>query len=207
MRIGILSVYMANLPMTVVSAQRAVLDRLVAEDMAIVQLQTGYIHSVTLDALMALTSYDILVFLDIDCIPLHRQALKELCAAAAAGELAGAVQRASHLENGGHLYVGPFCMALARETWLRLGKPSFRETPRGDVGEELTYRCEEQGVPVRFLWPTAVDNPVWPLRDGIMFGHGTAYADSFWHAFEIRQPQHRARFLERCRAILDMENG
>ncbi|HYH37108.1 MAG TPA: hypothetical protein VD860_02710 [Azospirillum sp.] len=200
---AIVSVYMANIHFSVVAMQKAVVEQLAPPDMPFHQLRVDRPHAESLDAFLNETDFDTVVVLDIDCIPLHGDALPMLRDEAAKGQLVGAVQRANHIANGGHLYAGPFCMAFTRDLWARLGKPSFQGTVRGDVGEELTYRCEEEGVGVRMLWPTAVEEPLWPLRDGAVFGYGTEYESAFWHCFEIRDPRNQLRFTNRCFRALE----
>jgi hypothetical protein len=142
------------------------------------------------------------VFLDIDCVPVAEGAIERLLDYADQGELAGSVQRANHIENDNHLYVAPSCMALTRETYSKLGEVDFESTPRGDVGEELTYRAEESGVPVRLLWPVSSDDLVWNIVDGKRYGHGTTFEGGFWHAFQIRMPRHQDDFVRRCDTFL-----
>jgi len=200
---AIVSVHMANIHFSVVAMQKAVVERLAPPGVPFHQLRVDRPHADSLDAFLDETDCDTVVVLDIDCIPLHADALPMLCGEAAQGRLVGAAQRANHIDNGGHLYAGPFCMAFTRDLWTRLGRPSFRETARGDVGEELTYRCEEEGVGVRLLWPTAVEVPLWPLRGEAVFGYGTEYESAFWHCFEIRDPRNQLRFTNRCFRVLD----
>src|SRR5262249_8996013 len=95
-----------------------------------------------------------------------------------------------------------FCMAIARQLWERLGCPSFQPTARGDVGEELTYRCEEIGQPLHMLWPSSVETPLWDLTDGRKFGVNTEYSGSFLHTFGIRDSQNQHKFVDRCRDIV-----
>jgi hypothetical protein len=149
---------------------------------------------------------DIVILLDIDCIPLTQRALRYLGGLARRGTLAGAVQRSNHIDNGGHLYVGPFCMALSIAAYRRMGRPSFNETDRGDVGEELTYRWDELGGNTRFLWPSRVECPQWALVKDRSFGFGTTYEDLFYHAFCIREGLTTGLFLSKCRAVLAETN-
>lgn len=196
------SFYMDNIPASVVRSQRAVLQKYAPADFALTQILTSRSHAHALDAFMQEEAHDLLVFMDIDCVPLDAAAIPSLAARAAEGKLAGCVQRANHIDNDAHLYVGPFCMALTRRLWDELGRPSFEPTPRGDVGEELTYRCEALDRPLHLLWPSAVETPLWDLRDGLRFGLHTEFEASFMHAFCIRDPQNQSRFIDRCRAIL-----
>ena len=198
----IASVYMDNIPAEVVAAQRQVLEALAPPDFELRQVLTGRSHAAALDEIVAGAEAELVLILDIDCVPLTRAAIPALAAKAAGGALAGCVQRANHIDNGAHLYVGPFCMALSRAMWERLGRPSFEPTGRGDVGEELTWRCEEAGAPVKLLWPSHVEAPCWDLTEGRQFGVNTEYEGAFLHTFNIRSPEYQQRFIDRCGAIL-----
>jgi hypothetical protein len=128
--------------------------------------------------------------------------LPQLIAAAEAGQLVGAAQRANHIDNDDHLYVGPFLMAFSRATYQILGAPSFCETLRGDVGEEVTYSAQACNIPIRFLWPTSCELPKWHLTDDIRFGRNTIYENAFLHAFEIRMPDQQKAFLATIDRVL-----
>ena len=198
----IASIYMDNIPSEVVRAQREVLAALAPPDFAVEQVLTQRAHGAALDEIVAGAEAELVLILDIDCVPLTREAIPALAAEAQAGALAGCVQRANHIDNGAHLYIGAFCMAVSRPLWDRLGRPSFEPTPRGDVGEELTYRCEAAGAALAMLWPSEVEEPHWDLTEGRRFGVNTEYGGAFLHTFNIRAPQYQQRFVERCRTIL-----
>jgi hypothetical protein len=198
----IASIYMDNIPAEVVAAQRQVLEALAPPDFELRQVLTSRSHAAALDEIMAGAEAELLLILDIDCVPLTRAAIPALAAKAAGGALAGCVQRANHIDNGAHLYVGAFCMALSRALWDRLGRPSFEPTGRGDVGEALTYACEDAGAPLALLWPSHVEEPQWDLTEGRRFGVNTEYDGAFLHSFNIRSREYQQRFVDRCRAIL-----
>ncbi len=198
----IVSFYMDNIPTELVEMQKAMLDEFALPEFKVKQIKTFKSHSDSLDEFMKTTDSDIVLFLDIDCVPLHSHALIDLATYAERGELAGCVQRANHIENGNHLYVGPFCMALSRALWIELGSPSFKPTERGDVGEEITYLCEARSKPVHMIWPSAVEEPMWELAPNVKFGFNTEYSRSFLHTFGIRHGENRHKFIERCRVLL-----
>jgi hypothetical protein len=198
----VVSFYMPNISRAVVAAQRRLLKRFTPPDVAIRQVMTTRKHEHAINHFMDTTPYRAVLILDIDCIPIRQGAVEGVFARAEQGHLVGAVQRANHIQNGGHLYVAPCCLALSQATYDRLGRPRFDSTPRGAVAEELTYTAETIGVPVDFLWPTHSDDNVWTLSEGITYGHGTIYDHSFWHAFEIRFRYHQRRFVARCEEFL-----
>lgn len=201
-RIAIVSFYMQNVSKTVVAAQAKAIARFLPAGVDLLQLKTGFAHGRTIDLFLAFARYDLILILDIDCIPISTNAIPSLVEAAQSGALVGAAQRANHIGNEDHIYVGPFLMGFSRATHARLGHPSFRETKRGDVGEELTYRAEALGVPIRFLWPTSCDAPKWHLKDEIQFGPNTIYDHKFLHAFEIRRPEQQAAFVATVDRVL-----
>ena len=200
-KISVVSFFMENIPQGIVRSQRAIISKFLPEGFDFKQIMTDKSHYESLDDYMASSLDDATIFLDIDCIPLHSSALLELASAALQNELAGCVQRASHIDNNQHLYVGPFCMSLTTRLWHSLGRPSFRPTAVGDVGEQLTYECEERGIRTRFIWPTFVEQELWPLVEGVSFGHNTVYGDAFFHAFSIRSDSTRSAFLEYCSEV------
>jgi len=200
----VVSFHMDNIPDSIVTSQRLVLKRFVPSDFEVRQILTRGSHAAAIDDFMTNTAHDLVVILDIDCVPLNSHAIPALAAHAARGQLAGCVQRANHLSNEGHLYVGPFCMAVTMHLWKQLGCPSFAPTDRGDVGEELTYRCEALGHPVHTIWPSSVGTAQWKLTDDREFGLNTEYEGTFFHTFGIREPANQRQFIERCQRIMEM---
>jgi hypothetical protein len=196
------SFYMPNVSRRVVAAQRAVIKKYLPPNLAVEQVLTMKRHEDAMTHYMRTTPFRAVLFLDIDCVPVADGAIDRMFRGAEAGELAGSVQRSNHIQNNQHLYVAPSCMALSGETYRRLGQPDFESTPRGDVGEELTYEAEARGVSVRLLWPVSSEDFVWDLIDGKRYGHGTTFEGGFWHAFQIRFRQHQDDFIRRCEGFL-----
>jgi hypothetical protein len=199
---AVISFHMGNVAPEVVRLQRVLVEKFAPSEVAIRQIETRLSHAAALDEFLANTEHDLVVFLDIDCVPLTPDAIACLTGHAAQGKLAGCAQRAGHILNGSHVYVGPFCMAITRQLWEDLGRPSFHPTERGDVGEEFTYRCEELGQPIHMLWPTWVENPLWDLVPGRRFGPNTEYGEAFLHTFGIRDPLNQRKFIDSCRVLV-----
>jgi hypothetical protein len=197
------SIYMANVVPTVAEAQRRVVEQFLPAGWEFVQrLADGYSHPTELTVCQASNSKPLTVFLDIDCIPLSSSAFELLGSAAEHGALVGAIQRANHIENKEHLYVGPCCMAFNNRRYMEYGSPQFFETPRGDVAEEVTYRWAERGGKVEFLWPVSVTTPLWNLdsASGKKLGLGTTYDDLFYHEFCARAQA--GDFVRKCKEVI-----
>ena len=209
MKATIFSTYMSNIDLEVVAYQKKCVEKFLPEGWEFKQICHAKTHPAALADCVKINKNPVTVFLDIDCIPLSDRSFNYLLDsrwAIMAGALVGAAQRANHIANGKHIYVGPFCMAFCNDTYKELGSPDFKETYRGDVGEELTYKWQESGKPVYFLWPSYVQKPMWNLIDNVtQFGYGTVYEDLFYHTFCIRAAVMKGVFVSKCREILAQE--
>ena len=125
--------------------------------------------------------HDVILFLDVDAIPLNNLAIDDTIAAAANGRLVGNIQRTNHIQNNQHVFVAPSCLAISTDMFVTIGKPSGLETSRGDVAEEYTYAAEKAGMPIDFYMPMRYDEKPaecesWALKDGMpVYGRGTTF--------------------------------
>lgn len=161
-------------------------------------------------------NHDVMIFLDIDCIPLNYDIFDYMVEEASKGKIIGNVQRSGHIDNGNHLFVAPSSMAISKETFIKIGKPSAIETNRSDVCEEYTWLAEENKISTQYFIPTKYDKPpirydwekdrrpYWTLENGLPnYGIGTTFGnekfgDMFYHNFQIFQPGHQEMFWRRC---------
>lgn len=148
---------------------------------------------------------ELFVFLDVDAVPLSRQALVEVISSAELGNIAGCAQAANHIpERRNQIYAGPFFLAFSRETWERLGRPSLSHGADRDVAQSLTIRAQECGIEVELWLPTSVEIPKWPLgKTGLDFGIGTTYGGLVYHLFESRSGEYLDRFSDVCRRVVE----
>ena len=162
-------------------------------------------------------NYHTVLMLDIDCIPLSTHALEYTFERAEQGILIGNVQRSNHIENNKHIYPAPSCIALTKEMYEKLGKPTWSPTSRGDIGEELCYIAEEKGIEIEMFMPgkyeelpyfTNTERKPWPLQDGQPeFGIGTTFVDKdgnemFYHLFQSRLNVFNHLFFLKCASIM-----
>lgn len=219
----IVSFYMPNIHPAVVENQREVVQRMNPSNIEHVRVRApmprvdnngeAVDNFMRMNAERADMQFDVIVVLDIDCIPLHAKTLDYFVERAAAGVLIGNAQRSNHIQNNEHVFAAPSLHAFSLETYERMGRPSFRETARGDMCEELTYRAEEHDITVELIMPTAYERApaeceYWPLAQGQpVYGLGTTYGnaeygDMSWHHFQIRYPGNAQRFVDKCREVL-----
>jgi hypothetical protein len=200
-RTAVISVYQNNIPLEVISLQSEVICRFLPAGCEY-EPREAKSHAAGLDTYFQELRHEAYLVLDIDCIPLADWVIPWILQNALAGILVGGAQRANQFENGEHIYVGPGVMAFSKETFQRMGCLSFKDTNRGDVGEEFTYAAERLGIPISLLWPTHVNRDKWPLRGGRWFGHGTIYGGAFFHTYEISRGETVSMFIEQCNKVL-----
>ena len=143
---------------------------------------------------------DYFIFMDVDAIPLRIDSIKTIIDFIKNKEtLWGLSQQSTHiLKNGipNHPYAGFSSCAFSKELYLKLGNPTFSETSRGDIGEELTWKCEELGYNVCLSYPTNFHELTdeeskntgnakhgW-VNNGIKLGLGTTFGNGLvYHSF------------------------
>jgi hypothetical protein len=230
---GIFSFFMRNIPQEAVEAQRKVVAKFNKSGYAHHQFLTEMRHGFSMDGAWHLNGvdvqpmfaskipkkfdYDVMVFLDIDAVPLNADALDFYVEQAYNGALVGNIQRTNHIQNGQHTFVAPSAMAISTSTFLTIGRPSAIETSRSDVAEEYTWLCEKAGIKVIKFMPLAFEKAPdeapqgWNLADGMpKYGLGTTFGDNsiverpmMWHNFQVRLPGQPERFMRKCSELLN----
>jgi hypothetical protein len=161
-------------------------------------------------------NYQSVLILDIDCIPLNEEALNYIFAEAEKGKIVGNIQRSNHLQNNQHVYAAPSCICITKEMFEKLGSPSFKITNRGDIGEELTYLAEQQGIEVEMFMPSTYeklpygDEKPWDLQDNMpKYGIGTTFINNegkemFYHLFQSRLNYFSDLFFLKCAKLMGL---
>jgi len=205
--IRVTSFYMHNINPDVVKWQRAVMNRYYPE-LDFDQILTDKPHGRSMDDYLANRQEQLIVFLDIDAIPLNGAAIWRLLDMTNNGQtIAGAPQRANHIKNGAHIYVAPSIMAISPELYRQIGSPSASETYRGDVAEEWTYALEDVRIKPCYLDVLSHDPSThWQLDEETTFGLNTYYGlrgePLFFHSFQGRSTAQQNTFIKTCQGVL-----
>lgn len=209
-RYRIASFYMDNTRHTA-AIQRRVFDKFGYE---VDQVKTCLSHGIAIDDYMVTSrgEFDYLLLFDIDCIPLHVDAIPTLVSNVVADDrILGAAAQSNHL-NDNHPYASAACLALSVRLWEKMGQPSMRGSchiagafNRADTAEDLTWAAEEDGVLVALLWPGHVEEKVWRLGKDDWTGYGTTHVSSdktplVYHAYQARFGSNR--FINKCNEVL-----
>ena len=210
MNISVYIIYMDNINEDVIAHQKRVLQNLCA-NAQVNYAKTEGTHADAMDYIMRTATTDVVVFLDVDAIPLTTDAVRFLANKAyTSNTIAGAPQRANHIDNDKHIYVGPCVLAIPTALYKQIRQPSARETWRGDVAEEWTYATEYYRNKPFFLdvmhYEREPHGETWHLRDGDKFGLNTTYGyngvEMFFHAFQGRYKSQQQAFIDKCKSVL-----
>lgn len=231
---GIFTFFMDNIDLKTVDYNKRVVEKYNPEKFPHHHIKTPLNHGASMDLIWKCNGsdvatfrdqnvpykfdYEVIVFLDVDCLPLNNDALEHVIwLAGVEGKLAGNIQRTNHLQNNQHVFVAPNLTAMSRDYYNEIGCPSAIPTARGDVGEEYTFAAEQHKKPVHFFMPTGFEEapaecPYWPLADGMPnYGRMTTFGDFigtpeetnyFWHAFQSFHPGMQAKIWNKCEELL-----
>lgn len=235
MKACIASYFMPNINPKTVELQRAVVKKFNPLNLQHIAIKGEIPHGLFMDYIWTLNGqsvstfkdenvskqldFDVVLFLDIDCLPVHPNAIETYISAASNGALIGNAQRSGHIENNNHLFAAPSALALSAANFDKMGRPSAMETSRGDVAEEYTYAAEANNIAVDFVMPLRYDRnvyrydwetdrrPYWTLENSNPnYGLGTTYGkenDLFWHNFQIRVEGQQEQFWKKCEELLN----
>ena len=231
----IVSFYMENIDQKTVLLQKAVVEKYNRASFPHYIQKTALSHADSIDWMWSINGqetgkflnqniaqqidHDIFLFLDIDAIPLSADAIDFYVETASEGKIIGNAQRSNHIDNGQHVFAAPSALALSKDTFKKIGRPSASETLRSDVAEEYTWCAELHAVAVETVMPLRFDAvpqryewerespPYWALADGMpVYGMGTTYGKDercmFYHNFQIRMPGQEERFWKKCELVL-----
>jgi len=146
-----------------------------------------------------------IIFFDVDCIPLVSNLYDIILNELKDNNCIIGIEQMCNSNPYNHLYAGPACLAFPTALFRELGYPSLMQNGNtSDVGEELTWLCEENNITVKFFKVSSSEIPKWKLTNERDFGIGTTYnhnnIDVLYHQFEIRKGSDN--FIAKCKSIL-----
>lgn len=199
----IFTVYNKKINSNIVRLQKAVFQKYNV-DLNQIKIDNWVNHGESVDNI--LKEYndpnEIIVLFDIDSIPLNKEIVPSAIEWAKNNTgIFSVAQRAVNIKNS-KVHGGPAFMVFSIDTFNKLGRPSFTETYRSDCGGELTHLVRENNFELKLLYPSHVEKKTHVLEGDIMFGMGTTYENSIYHAFESRFTKNDHYFLNKCNSIL-----
>lgn len=181
--------------------------------------ETDFLHGDILNKVVHRLFYergaDCILMLDVDAIPVSKEALDFTFDFAYKGYLVGNAQRSNHIQNNKHVYVAPSYACFSKDTYEAAGCPTMIYNHMGDNLEQFCFNCEKLKMPVEKLLPYEVEAPYneegdyWDLADDMpKYGLGTTFAYKekpiSYHLFSARYNQEKnlKRFFNKCHSII-----
>jgi hypothetical protein len=147
---------------------------------------------------------DIVVFFDLDCIPLKENIYDHILSKIDENTICGIEQSCDCNKSAGHIYAGPACLAFHVDILKKIDDFSFVEDDWSDVAQRFTYDCQEKNINVNFFKFISSQSKLWRLGDtDEFFGIGSVYDDIIYHHFNIRMPEHQQSFISKCNEVIN----
>ena len=165
-------------------------------------------HGQWMDSILANSTADVVGFLDIDCVPTNKDVVdKAIQWAAENKSFVGIAQASNHILPKSHIFAAPAFFFIWRETWLEMQRPTFSETPNGDVAENVSYAAEMSEIRYKTLypthWTTEPEEGLWHLHTYGLYGIGTHFEGGVYHLYQGRLERNVQLFVNTCKAIID----
>lgn len=200
---GIYSFYRSNISPAMVKGQEAVFKKMGYTIQQVMDDEMDHYQFLN-NILSRSDTPEYILFFDIDCIPLHKEAIERVLQQLSDNKtIAGAAQTANHLLEGKNLYVGPFFMGISKKVYQALGCPDMGSNNSWDIGALPSILAKfREDISIKFWFPTHVEQPKWNLYQHGMFGLGTTYEGLVYHAFESRWGDSDSIFMKKCASVI-----
>jgi hypothetical protein len=203
--IKIFSFYQDNISDKIVEYQKKVFDYF---NINLIQEHNNDLnHPEYLDFKINNEDFDVIIFFDIDCIPLKHGLIEHIVNELSDNNSIIGVEQANQ-HNPNNIYAAPACFGITKNVFEKLEKPSFKYIKTHDVGGEFTIKSIEKNVNVKYFNIKKSLNKKWKCGEKI-FGNGTIYDDWLYHQFELgRYHKHPDRkileyqFIKKCKEVL-----
>lgn len=205
MKISVHSLYHSNINPLLVESHKKVHEHF---DIPVIYENANVRHGLWMDNIIRNTNSDIFVFCDIDCVPIHAQAFERgISYVTEKDSFIGPAQASNHIHPKSHIFASPAYFFITKTCYEKIGSPTFAETQRSDVAEEVSYVSEEKGNRYRCWYPDHFDasplEGIWRLSNYGYYGIGTVFGGNFYHLFQSRFNANVDLFAKRCQQIID----
>lgn len=205
MKVEFNTLYWDNTPEVQINAHRSVTEYF---ELPVNYYEENTRHGLWMDRVMRSSTSDLIVFFDSDCVPVDKDNMMECIKYVQKTKtFLGVAQASNHIPPKSHIYAAPAFYVIAKECWEKMGRPSFAESRRGDVAEEVSYLAEDMGMRYRCLYPSTFEREpvegVWPLGNYGYYGVGTTFDNTVYHLYQGRMGNNVQLFADRCKEIVE----
>ena len=165
-------------------------------------------HGLWMNELLINSKADVVGFLDIDCVPTNKRVVEEAIAYCVENKsFVGIAQASNHIPPKSHIFAAPAFFFIWRDTWTKLGNPTFSEVPDlADVAENVSYAAEMADIRYKTLYPVFYtkepDEGAWHLHTYGKYGIGTYFEEGVYHLYEARMNNNVELFLDVAKNIM-----
>lgn len=200
------SCYMNNVPKKFVDSQKAVFDRFGME----LNQELTYLpyHHQWLDNKIKTLDFDIIIFFDIDCIPLKPGLYEYIVDQISDNNSFIGAEQVNQTRSPDFVYAAPSCFGITKEVYEKMNRPSFELSDDYDCGAEFSLVAPKYGTDIKMFKITSSINKKWLCLDK-RYGNGTIYDGWLYHQFEIRhcdfgdtEKRNANQFIEKCKNVI-----
>ena len=165
-------------------------------------------HGRWMNTILIKTTADVVVFLDIDCVPTTKDIVNKATQYAFHNNsFMGIAQVSNHIAPYSHIYAAPAFFAISKKGWDLMGGPTFEEAPQCDVAENVSYAAEIMKIKYKTLYPTHYfkepEGGAWHLHTYGEYGIGTYFEGGVFHLYQGRLTDNSHLFVNACQTIVD----
>lgn len=180
-------------------------------DIPIKQHKERKLHGLWMNEVIEDSDSDIIGFFDADCVPTNTEIVKNSIDYVKENRtFLGLAQATNNKGDPSHIFAAPSFFIIHKDCYDFMGKPSFLETNRSDVAQEVTYKAESLGIGFKLIYPSFYEEiPVssggkpWPLSNYGSFGIGTLFEGGIYHLYQGREARNVNLFQLRSHQIVD----
>jgi hypothetical protein len=198
--------YQNNISEKIINYQKDVFNLF---GMNLIQEYTELDHPKYLDEKISTLNFDVLVFFDIDCIPLKPNFYDYIIQKLSGNNSILGVEQCCSSKDKNFVFAGAPCFAITKEVYEKLSKPSFIPTDKFDTAAIFTQKARENNVDVKLIEIKTALNQKW-MCNGKYFGNGTIYEDWLYHQFEVGRYSNHSdikifeyQFVKKCKEVLN----
>lgn len=162
-------------------------------------------HGKWMESILKSSASEVVIFFDIDCIPLNRDIVIEAAKYSSENDsIFGIAQASNHIPPGDFIFCGASFLAISVEAWKKVGSPPLREFPGYDVGEYFSYLMVRNKKKYISLLPEYYHEFSGDyLHCFGKYGIGTYYEGGVFHLWQARNGKYLNYFFSACDYVIN----
>jgi hypothetical protein len=164
-------------------------------------------HGEWMDNVMSKSDSDVMIFFDIDCVPMNENIVHSSIKYAMNRYLVGNAQVTNCVRAKHDLFCAPSFLTISRSLYEELGRPSCVNKNNSDVAQEITRSAVEKEKRIKMYFPETFQavpaGGIWRLSGYGYYGVGTIFDGGIYHLFQSRTARNASLFVRTCEHIMN----